>query len=209
MTYTITRPYTCRIRGDISRADAVVLSREAERCPTTIIEFGPGGSTLILAESSMMCSVISYEHHKDWIDHVQRHLLQDFVYASRISLECINYTDTESMNSLSYTLERLRPALIFIDGNYRQQAFEIAFPFVPVGGVILLHDSRNAAIRDAHYWPGIKSFWRHLESIEPSYLGSNMIRIVKGPQRDYENWNDTEHDNNRDDQRGLSLQKDH
>jgi len=177
----VLNPYVCPIEGDLSRADVVVLTMLCRG--RRVIEFGIGGSTIIL--SQICTDVISYEHEPIWIERF-RPMLNDIVTVREIN-------KNDELKSKGEHAD-----VLFIDGhsNLRWKALIEFWPYV---NVVLLHDTRmpyaaNCLIkffeRESHY--------KYLAHIEWNYLESNMAVLWKRPfPLEHEDWKVTEAGNNR------------
>lgn len=119
-------PYIHPIKGDISRADAVCLYLEANKCKT-VFEYGIGGSTIFLAGSN--AEVYAFEDQQTWIDRVEENLNKFNQKASVIK------TDYNEKDLEDYYNKHL-PELIFIDCNSekREQVLTTLFEIASPGG---------------------------------------------------------------------------
>lgn len=197
-------PYIFPIKGDISRADAVVLSHEAQKAHSAVFEFGLGGSTIFLAGSTQL-PFITFEHDAEWIKRTQinLNLYRDHLL-TETQIEEISYFDLDALkDKLENLIKKYRPSLVFIDGedwrqfgNARPTAFNLVFPLLDVGSKILIHDFR----RDLEHNIFSPIFAKHMNSIEsimPNYRQSNICLVVKGSEMKHTNWNEVEKIDNR------------
>jgi len=197
-------PYIFPIKGDISRADAVVLSHEAQKAHNAVFEFGLGGSTIFLAGSTQL-PLITFEHDTEWIKRTQinLNLYRDHLLVEP-QIEEISYLDLDALkNKVENLIQKYHPSLVFIDGEdwgqigiARPTAFNLVFSLLDVGSKILIHDFR----RDLEHRLFSPIFAKHMngiESIMPNYRQSNMCLVVKGNEMHHVNWNEVEKIDNR------------
>ena len=174
-------PYICQIEGDLSRADVVVLTMLCRG--RRVIEFGLGGSTIIL--SKICVDVTTYEHGPIWIERIKPAIGEN--------CKIIQVDKTDDLKGKGAHAD-----VLFIDGHslLRWKALMEFWPFV---NVVILHDTRmpyaaNCLIKffasEEHY--------KYLAHIEWNYLESNMCVMTKRPfPLEHEDWKKTEVGNNR------------
>lgn len=159
--------------GDLSREDAEVLEHFGRRA-ASVLEFGVGGSTQILAQVSQ--SVLSLETEPSWIKLVESRLEKLKV----VNCKIIKYDEWDKSGSCD---------LIFDDGtdDLRQEFAMASFPLLRENGWIIFHDTRR-----------LKDVMNVLKLIEKHYLevgdvsfnkwGSNMTVVRKKKSEPYVNW---------------------
>lgn len=179
-------PQNVIIQGDLSRADVHVLH---DLCVDKhVVEFGVGGSTLILARCAR--TLITYDTDRTWLSRIQ----------ARIG--CLNYKTTEPIfNHVTDIPESIPECdVLFIDGYGPQRAGWTTF-FLKCTTMVL-HDS----LGDTGSGPTIdnlmsllfkdKNIVEHLNKIYVHYNDSNCIVITRRPKPiKYINWNIVETEN--------------
>lgn len=193
-------PYTYPIKGDISRADAVVLYEEASKTPGTITEFGPGGSTIFLAMSGRV--VTTYEHDEKWLNKIKENIkaysVQFRKYCTpKVLVNKIDYSDKRAVDMAvvdATTMSRF----FYIDGKreYRKIVMDHVLKQATPGTVVLYHDCYSLEHQETFFKMAQKYFSK-IDRIDFKYRKSNMMRLVVGEERKYENWNNTEASNHR------------
>lgn len=174
------------IQGDISRADVRVL---VEICSNkNVVEFGVGGSTLILAQCA--ASIVSYDTDISWIERTKHRI---------DTMEKITVPQFVHMPTVPESIPECD--VLFIDG-YGPHRCEWTRHFLRCK-VMLLHDS----LGDTGLGPTIddllskiftiREIVENLDLMKFHYLDSNMVVVYKRetPIR-FLNWNTVE-DNNR------------
>jgi len=173
--------------GDLSLEDADLLSYYGKKS-TSILEYGVGGSTHILAQC-MPSTLISVDTSAAWIDITQKRL-------NKIDLR----TNPKFYVFNDYINENLKIQfdLIFVDGlwEHRKNFAVRVWPSLSVNGVMIFHDTR----RDFDYaiaMESIKDFYLEVQTIEVNARASNdkssnLTVIHKKNKEPYVNWNDTE-----------------
>jgi predicted RNA methylase len=188
-------PYVFPIKGDISRADVVVLYEMARKVNGPILEFGVGGSTIILAASTDG-KVISVENELSWTNRTRNNLE---LYGLKHKVKFIQ-VDYKQKSSVPYkSLMDNKPELIYIDSlsNTRPDTFHAIFPLAAKGTEFLIHDCRNRGCTNM-FMDIFKEHSNDIEFIYPCYRESNMFYIRKTyNERKYVNWNVEEAGNNR------------
>ena len=169
-------PYTCPIEGDLSRADVVALTLLCRN--KRVIEFGLGGSTIILKQIAK--SLITYETKPVWVDRFKEK-------TPDCDIRIVEETkDGSSWKGLGEECD-----VVFSDGWAAMRA-PFIFEFWPyLKECAITHDSRIVygprcvALFAEKYNPPIPKQWGHnpftatLERIDWSYLESNMIVLHK------------------------------
>ena len=122
--------------GDLSLADAALIERYATRS-LSVLEFGVGGSTQIIAQSLQSAArFLTIDTNNDWIT-VTRSRLQKLGVANR----CQFITYKNWLKAVTGPFD-----LIFVDGVFsRRRAFAVrSWPLLAVGGFMLFHDTRRS-----------------------------------------------------------------
>ena len=198
-------PYVFPIKGDISRADAILMFTEANKRKGTIMEFGPGGSTIFLGASGN--HVMSFEHDEGWIARVKANVsaYKKTLRQLNVDVHSINYNIGLGGQIFKY-ISSERPFLYLVDGITvsRKTVLEYLLEAGRQGDVILYHDSRTGGhqriITDLLY-----KYFNKLESCYFNCGRSNTTKIVIGEELDYVNWNNEERGNNRVDWWGTGI----
>jgi hypothetical protein len=201
----VINPYTFPIKGDISRADAVVLCLEARKASRAVFEFGVGGSTILLSGSTNL-PLVSFEHSSEWLERTktnitmyQKHLMVTPQF-EQVSYQQEHLDKTRAR--VAELLLKYKPSFVFLDGEIdppyfcRPYCFDIVFPLLSVGSTIMIHDFRRPNDQRSMA-PMFLKYMNEIESIFPNYLQSNMCLIKKGEKVAWENWNVTEGHNHR------------
>lgn len=149
--------------GDVSKRDAVLL-REFAECCHTILEFGVGASTQILAAYTRG-SVDSVDTDPTWIEKTRRNLRR-LGGSNRVTFHA--YAE----------IPQKRYDLVFVDGlwNLRAEFAEKAWPVLAVGGAMLFHDTRRP--KDVRIVCGLIE--RHATEIDRIIMnrGNSNITVV-------------------------------
>lgn len=169
--------------GDLSRCDAKLLELYASRA-RSVLEFGVGGSTQIIAQSiPSEASFLSLDTDPRWIA-VTRDNLRRLGVEDRCRL--VRYGDWP-MDEHSFDL-------IFNDGESRlRRDFALrSFPLLSVGGVLLFHDTRRPQdVRNVLAL--IEVFFEEIASIrlneQINGVTSNITVVQKKIKEPYVNWN--------------------
>ena len=182
--------YTCPIKGDLSRADAVILVEYATG--KKVLEVGVGGSTVLLSMFNTQ-PVISFDNNKEWIDRTQSNLN---TYSGFLkSKATIRYSDDYS-NIHKHFYEDIHFVFIDCEPRYRWKCFDLLFNKAATGTIFMFHDSATDYVKDL-VLKALTQYYFRIASIEQHIRGSNMSCIIKGEKKVYENWNNTEKHNNR------------
>lgn len=124
-------PSSCVIQGDISREDALVLVSECSG--RSVVEFGTGGSTLILARCAS--SLASYDTDRRWLDGTAKRLAQMDGWLKTCEPSLIHSADVPvDINECD---------VLWVDGLSGQRTEWCVLHF-PRCRTLLLHDSRRA-----------------------------------------------------------------
>ena len=172
-------PETVFIQGDLSRADVIELVRLCRG--KRVVEFGMGGSTLILARCA--ASLASYETDRRWLDRTWKRMKK------------ITDTCSFSLDMWSGQLVDFGDAL-FVDGEAKHRATwlrEYAGEFATV----IVHDSRQPDDFSSAM-QAMQSHFLQIESIDCHVNNSNLLVFHMRPEPlVYVNWNEAEKDDNR------------
>ena len=169
--------------GDLSRQDAALLERYARRAQS-VLEFGAGGSTQIIAQAlSEGASFLSLDTDPTWIATTQENLRRLGV-ESRCELR--RYED--------FTPSAAPFDLIFNDGfsGLRRDFALRCFPLLAIGGAMLFHDTRRPQdIRNV--LAIVDVFFEEIEHVhlnESADGASSNITVVRKKSREpYVDWN--------------------
>lgn len=172
--------------GDLSRQDAALLERYA-RGARSVLEFGAGGSTQIIAQALPEgASFLSLDTEPRWIA-TTRENLRRLGVDDRCQL--LRYED--------WTPDATQFDLIFNDGvGHLRRDFALrSFPRLAIGGALLFHDTRRQQdIRNVLALVDI--FFEEIEHVhlnERSEGASSNITVVRKKSREpYVDWNAAE-----------------
>lgn len=175
-------PTAFPLEADLSRADVRLLYRLCDG--KSVVEFGCGGSTVMLAH--FCASLRSYDTDPSWIERTQRRLArEDSALNARVMLFGCNSVPADLPAADVY----------FVDGYVPDRKLWIeAIIDRRLAEVIIVHDSRSSAMTDIGQvisWPRSLS----LRSLEYHVGGSNMLLIRCGAPCEYVNWNEAEPEN--------------
>lgn len=179
-------PATVPLEADLSRNDVRVLHQLC--LGKTVVEFGTGGSTLLLARFSRV--VLSYDHDADWINLVWRTVQRRRAEGVRMSKIVLGHVpDCRPPKKLP------KVGAMFIDGRRDRRHFWVETAIRRnLAPVIILHDSRAkkspiAACEALLTWP----LTLRIDRIAYHYNNSNHVVIwLRDKPVVYENWNKTE-----------------
>lgn len=169
--------------GDLSRQDAALLERYA-RGARSVLEFGAGGSTQIIAQAIPEgTSFLSLDTDLKWIA-TTRENLRRLGVGDRCQLH--RYKD--------WTSDATQFDLIFDDGVGRlRRDFALrSFPLLAIGGALLFHDTRRR--RDIRNVLGLVDiFFEEIEHVQLNErvdgVSSNITAVRKKAREPYVNWN--------------------
>ena len=173
-------PQTCPIEADLSRADVVLLCTLCK--DRRIIEFGSGGSTVLLAR--VATQIDSYETDAHWIKLVQDRLDRETAKLCPINIHLTGQTVPKKVP---------RADVLFVDGvsNLRNMWVEAALQRRLFVHAVIVHDSRRPLkqLQCLLEWPSTA----HIHRITYHAQDSNclIIALRKRPVQ-YKNWNLTE-----------------
>ena len=174
-------PATVLLEADLSRADVRVLYDFCR--DKSVVEFGCGGSTLLLAR---FCNkVVSYDTSTAWINHTKK----------RLELEASH--TCEEIHLCGKTAPDNLPTadVYFLDGHSQLRAEWLATVICRrLAKTILVHDSRSpimSSIATVLVHPIALS----IRTVEYHYDNSNMLVVRIDDPVKYEDWNLTEPEN--------------
>jgi hypothetical protein len=188
-------PYTWKIEGDLSRADVLVLTLLCRN--KNVIEFGIGGSTILL--SQIANKVITYEHDPAWRDKIAPKL------NDKVEIRMIE-KNPQAVKGLGEYCD-----VLFDDGHSLLRAPALLEFWKYIKGYAILHDSRmtyagncvkrliDAFVPNPEITEGNPNklpdnpYTGSLDTIYWNYLESNMVVLQKRNYiLKYENWKITE-----------------
>jgi len=169
--------------GDLSCEDANLLSKYA-RTASSILEFGAGGSTQIIAVSKpTLADFLCVDTEQKWIDRAKSNL-SDLGF-----LQSVDFVSFENLG-VPYPVFY---DLIFVDGYkpMRETFFLKTFPWLKVGGSILVHDTRR--LGDLRYlFKCCLEFWLEVDTIQINAENSNISVVTKRHALPHRNWTESE-----------------
>lgn len=126
-----------------------VLRRFLEVHPAPrILEWGPGRSTIMMAEWSPSARILGIEHDSGW--HRRCLGIAGRFPNVEIVLQRVSLRPGESGCYATFPFHRTeRYDLVFVDGRLRCDCLAVARRVVSPGGVVLLHDAHRANYRPA------------------------------------------------------------
>lgn len=206
--------FTTKIYGDLSRADAVVLSDIARRSKH-ILEFGVGASSYILHQNAdRHATILHVDTDARWIELTQKNMpslvSEEYDPTPNFEFYHLNY-DIEAYKACGEIISKYEFCkncppmgarqydLILVDGftPLRETFMFEAWPLLSVGGSMLLHDSRREWVA-CFVANLIREKFLEIEDVKFHPLDSNMAVIRKGETKQYYDWNKTEAGNNRE-----------
>ena len=172
--------------GDLSRADAELLESYAQTA-TTVLEFGVGGSTQIIAQAIPDHALFwSLETDPAWIS-----TTFDKLCKLRVEHKCQFHRYDEWM---AEEAEASSFDLIFDDGiaDLRCKFAMRAFPLLTAGGALLFHDTRR--IDDVrNVLDLIEVYFDEIENVafneRVNGVSSNITAVRKKAKEPYVDWN--------------------
>ncbi len=171
-----------RYIGDLSRADAELLAHYA-RGASHILEFGSGGSTQVLAQSSSPdAALISVETDLAWIQRTQKNLARLSIHKQ---VHFVAYREWRSIANAKSSFD-----LIFNDGidKFRRRFALETWPLLKVGGRLLFHDTR----REKDFRNVLALVQKHfleIASVGLNEAGSNITVITRKTLEPWVDWN--------------------
>ena len=185
----------CKIEGDLSRADvvALVLLCRGKR----VVEFGLGGSTIILSQVAK--SLVTYETKGEWVKRFSGKITTPIKIIEERH-------DGASVKGLAEDCD-----VIFIDGWAAMRWHFLLEFWSNIKECAILHDTRAVYAANcvqkffSAYNPPVKGKWglnpylATLKSIDWNYLESNLCILNKrNVLLEHEDWKKTEAGNNRE-----------
>lgn len=171
--------------GDLSLQDAAILVKYARKS-RSLLEFGVGGSTQILAQCTEASRIVSIDTDENWIN----------ITKSRLS-QCLVKTpvDFYTYNKKNSALSGKTFDFVFVDGvdSLRKEFALESWSLLQVGGVILFHDTRRE--KDFGIVTDLLNKWYNEVSLvevnaeAESGISSNITVIHKKEYVPYVNWN--------------------
>lgn len=182
MTRPAFDPTTFPLEADLSRADVRLLHKLC--AGKAVVEFGCGGSTILLAQFAER--VRSYDTDSSWLERTQRRLDRDPDHAPVELRQCQE----------GVVPDGLPPAdVYFIDGwcpDRPKWVREVVLRGLT--GLLIYHDSRSGemtTLASALVYPVTQC----LRSVEYHVEDSNMVVLRCGEGVKYVNWNEAEPEN--------------
>jgi predicted O-methyltransferase YrrM len=122
--------------------------------PTTILEWGPGYSTIVMLEHAPQAEIFTIEHQKKWFQKWHQ-ILGKYAQVRMFLL------DQDEDYVLAPLKLELQFDLVFIDGlnKKRPDCLRTAAQVLAEKGVVLIHDSERQ-----HYWPPINELYEVVEN---------------------------------------------
>jgi predicted O-methyltransferase YrrM len=176
--------------GDLSLADAELLERYATRA-RSVLEFGVGGSTQIIAQSIRTGAVfVSIDTDRAWID-----LTQERLRKLGVDDRC-RLLDYEGWMGAATAISP-RFDLIFDDGiDALRRPFALeSWSLLEPGGFMVFHDTRRFGDFVNVAWVA-QSYFEEVEDVyynqRVGLVSSNMSVILKKAREPYEDWRKVE-----------------
>jgi len=118
------------------------------QAPRSILEWGPGRSTLMMAESAPEAAITAIEHDEKW--HTQCLAIPTRFPKVRVEFQCVTLKPGQCGCYVTLPLySETRYDLILVDGRLRCDCLAIARQVLQKGGVVLLHDAHRQNYRRA------------------------------------------------------------
>lgn len=116
--------------------------------PRNVLEWGPGRSTLMLAESLPDAEIFSVEHNPHWHERIEK--LANIYQSITTIYESITLEPGKAGKYVTAPLYLDRKFdLIFIDGRMRTDCIAIARQMLNEHGVVLVHDANRTIYHQA------------------------------------------------------------
>lgn len=172
--------------GDLSAQDAALLARYASGA-RSVLEFGAGGSTQIIAQA--LCvggSFVSIDTDPQWIATTRTNL-------RRLGVE-------DRCQFLSYdewSPDATQFDLVFNDGlrNLRRDFAHRSFPQLTIGGTLLFHDTRRR-LDVCDVTSLVEVFFEEIDQVQLNERfdgsSSNITSVRKKAREPYVDWNAAE-----------------
>jgi predicted O-methyltransferase YrrM len=167
--------------GDLSKQDAALLESYAENS-RSVLEFGVGGSTQIIAQSILPgTGFISLDTDDRWIE------------KTRVNLRRLGVEDRCRMLRYGDFPVTGEFDLIFNDGceSLRREFALKSFPLLAVGGALLFHDTRRLPYVQ-NVMAVVETFFEEIEHVYLNIASSNITVVRKKAKQPYVSWNAVE-----------------
>jgi hypothetical protein len=178
VTRPVFDPETFLLEADLSRADVRLLYRFCK--DKRVVEFGCGGSTVMLA--AFVEHLVSYDTDASWVERTTRRLSREQEHTCAAVVHCGDKPPVDLPNADVYFVDGFVPhRILWVEEVIRRRLSE----------TIIVHDSRSSAMNDLSklmVYPLTFSF----RSFEFHVDGSNMLVIRAGAPVEYVNWNEAE-----------------
>jgi hypothetical protein len=186
-------PYTWPIEGDLSRADAVVLTLLSRG--KKVIEFGIGGSTVLF--SQVADKVITYEHDPAWVEKMQPSLNDKVEIRMIEKKDSTNFTPEECDVIFDDGWSVLRDKFLLQHWPYTKECAILHDARMTYAGNVCkkFFDAFTIKNEPCAYNPGLPDnpYTGSLKRIDWCWLESNMVVLHKrNCTLYYENWKITE-----------------
>jgi tRNA A58 N-methylase Trm61 len=173
--------------GDLSVQDVNLLCT-LSRSANSILEFGVGASTQILAQAApTFANITSVETDPEWISRTKAIL--DLIKSShRIEFKTYDEWREGIDNKIPAQYD-----LIFNDGvdNLRADFAERSWPLLSIGGYLVFHDTRRS-----HDFSNVLNFcqqhYLEINDVKINANSSNLTLMTKKLPEPYVNWNAVE-----------------
>lgn len=176
--------------GDISRQDVMVLARLARQADS-LLEFGVGGSTQVLAQAKPWgARLIGVETDPQWIQRTREVLGRLPVNPNTCAF--LSYSEWLTQAARLAQQHGLWD-VVFIDlvDELRLAAAESAWPWLKLQGILAFHDTRRAAdVRNLLQF--VDRHYLEISRIDLNTESSNISLIYKKISEPYQNWNAAE-----------------
>jgi hypothetical protein len=180
-------PFTCVIKGDIARADTVGLHMLCQG--RSVVEFGVGASTMILARSAK--PLITYDTSELWISKTQKNIAQ--LDHKTCEPEFVKFNEK--------SIPTCPPCeVLWIDGlpsarlAFALQNFDQSSEMVILHGALRNRNSFGHRILSET----LQEKWEMIKSVELGYLDSHLLVLHKRKKPlIYYNYHQTEAGNHR------------
>lgn len=186
-------PRTCKIQGDLSRADVIVLHSLCQG--KRVVEFGMGGSTLLLARCAS--ELDSYEPFENWYEATRKRIGQIPDKTAEVRLHKMEAEKrADGRFNVRFPASVPDCDVMFVDGQHEIRGIWLA-DFFHKAKRILVHDCRRA--KDVQRAiEGFLQYFEWVDSVRFSVDGSNMMLIERRDRPlEWVDWNVTEADDNR------------
>lgn len=169
--------------GKLSLEDADLLAEYGSKS-SSVLEFGVGGSTLILSQVVPTNNIICIEEDKNWLDLTKRRLDH---------LGTLHKVNLHMYGTRNLFNEETKFDFMFIDGNWETRLSFVSkhWKYLTEGGVMMYHDTTRQK-----YLADVQSFiTKRFTEIDHAIINapasngkSSNITIVKKGKRPSLNW---------------------